>query len=65
MSLRAIKANAEHEKLIEEVRANHFMQVQQVVGPFLNNKVTSNTIDNTENQMKKRIITNSYSIKSK
>jgi hypothetical protein len=34
-SLRAVKANAEHEKLIEEVRANHFKQVKNVVGPFL------------------------------
>lgn len=27
-SLRAFRAHAEHEKLIEEVRANHFKQVQ-------------------------------------
>ena len=64
-SIRAVKAHIEHEKLIEEVRANHFKQVQQVVGPFLSTKLTSNTIENTEDQMKKRIITNSYSIKRK
>ena len=64
-SIRAVKAHIEHEKLIEEVRASHFKQVQQVVGPFLSTKLTSNTIENTEDQMKKRIITNSYSIKRK
>ena len=64
-SLRAVKAFAEHEKLIEEVRANHYKQVKDVVGPFLADKVTSNTIETTEDQMKKRIITNSYSIMRK
>lgn len=65
VSLHAIKAQAEHEKLIEEVRANHYAQVKQVVGPFLSDKITSNTIEGTEEQMKKRIMTNSYSIKRK
>jgi len=46
--LRAIKAHAELEKLIEEVRANHFLQVQQVVGPLLKDKITSDTIETTE-----------------
>ena len=35
------------------------------MGPFLAQKVTSNTIEGTEEQTKKRIITNSYSIKAK
>ena len=56
---------AEHEAMIEEVKANHYRQVQQVVGPLLSSKATSNTIEGTEDQMRKRIITNSYSIKHK
>ena len=48
VSLHAIRANAEHEKLVEEVRANHYAQVKQVVGPFLADKITSNTIEGTE-----------------
>ena len=59
-SARINKKQREHDRLLDEVRENHFSQVQKVVGAYLKDKVTANTIDSTEDQMKKRIITNSY-----
>ena len=59
-SLRMNKQQREHDKLLDEVRDNHFGQVQNVVGAYLKEKVTANTIESTEDQMRKRVITNSY-----
>ena len=53
----------EHERLVDEVRANHYIQVKQVVGPLLKEKMTSNTIMTSEDQAKKRMLVNSYQVR--
>ena len=62
-SLRAQKVAQEHERLVDEVRANHFIQVKQVIGPLLKEKMTSNTIMTSEDQAKKRMLVNSYQVR--
>ena len=50
----------ERDELIDEIRGNFFQKVSNVIGGYFESKRTADTIDDTADQMKKRIIKNSY-----
>jgi hypothetical protein len=64
-TLRQMKVQHDHDKLVDEVVTNNMQQVREVLGPLLKDKVTSSTIESTEEQMQKRILTNTYQLKRK
>jgi len=54
------KFERDRDELVHEIRANYYKRVHAVIGDFINEKRTANTIENTEEMMKKHIIKNSY-----
>lgn len=54
------KFERDRDELVREIRANYYKRVHAVIGDFINEKRTANTIENTEEMMKKHIIKNSY-----